>query len=142
LFTTGKLTDSFFCEARTSAIMHNSSSQFPREDSCVEMLCYLVVLQLVTVAHARTSLTAPQLEKSVLLWCARNGTRYDAHECRGLAYLSMKLAPELSVFAPLLDAVRCGKVLSEWHVNDESQTVSSIRNICASTLRNRSNSLL
>ena len=71
----------------------------------------------------------------------RTGTGYDAREGRELARLSMELAPELSSFAPLLDAVRLGETLSEWHVNDESPTVMSIRNICAAVGHGRSNPL-
>ena len=125
----------------TDAAMHDSTLSFPPAASRVEMLCYLIVLQLVTVAHTRTWLTVPHLQESIQLWCARTSTRYDARECRALACLSMQLAPELSTFAPLLDAVRLGKMLSDWRLNDDCPTVMSIRNICAAVLRRRSNSL-
>ncbi|MFB9123321.1 hypothetical protein ACFFYR_08825, partial [Paraburkholderia dipogonis] len=65
------------------------------DDARADLLCYLVVAQLVAKARTGEWLRTDHLVESGRIWCNANGARFDWHERARLGQIAADLAPQV-----------------------------------------------
>jgi len=108
------------------------------DESRAELLCYLVVAQLIAINHAGTWLKTSHLVESARIWLANNGADCDWMERATLAHTSAELAPVLLNSLELRDAVQLAQLFGHsWRLDYRSAVVQCIHNECVRHLRTR-----
>jgi hypothetical protein len=106
------------------------------DEARAELLCYLVVSQLV--AHARTGawLQPDHMVESTRIWLKANAAECDWLDRIGLARLSVNLAPIFLVFPDLCDASELAKLFTDgWLLDRRSPVVRAIFVACRNELQ-------
>lgn len=108
------------------------------DESRAELLCYLVVGQLIAINHAGTWLKTSHLVESARIWLASNGAACDWMERATLAQMSAELAPSLLSALNLRDAVKLAQLFTNsWRLDYRSEIVQRIHDESIRSLRSR-----
>jgi hypothetical protein len=108
------------------------------DEARAELLCYLVVGQLIAINHAGTWLKTSHLVESARIWLANNGADCDWMERAMLAQISSELAPGVLSRLDLRDATHLAQLfVNGWRLDYRSTTVQRIYGECVRYLRSR-----
>jgi hypothetical protein len=100
-----------------------------------ELLCYLVVGQLVAHARAGEWLRTGHLVESARIWLASNGANCDWHERVTLSRASAELAPAFLSVPLLRDDGQLARLFTDgWRLDYRSPVVREIHDACEVTL--------
>jgi hypothetical protein len=105
------------------------------EEARTELLCYLVVGQLV--AHARTGewLRTDHLVESTRIWLAGNGAKANWSDRVRLGALSEKAARDFTGLPRFADTIFLAKLFTDgWRLDYRSPVVRGIHAACESKL--------
>ena len=96
-----------------------------------ELLCYLVVGQLIAQARTGTWLLTDHVVESARIWLAANGAHCDWPERLELARMSADLAPKLAVLPPFKDAAALARLFTDgWRLDYRFPMVRGIYDVC------------
>lgn len=103
------------------------------DEACAELLCYLVVGQLVAMARTGSWLRTDHLVESARIWLANNGADCNWIERARLAQASVELA---LLFSPeFQDQAALARLFTDaWRLDYRSVTVRNLHRICVAHL--------
>ncbi|MFM0060996.1 hypothetical protein PQR64_35820 [Paraburkholderia phytofirmans] len=100
-----------------------------------ELLCYLVVAQLVAMARTSEWLRTDHLVESGRIWCKANGARFDWQERVPLGQLAAEIAPHVRETFDLTKERSLVPLFADgWMLDYESPVVCGIQEVCAARL--------
>ena len=103
--------------------------------SGADLLCHLVVAQLVVRVKTDQWAEADQVVKVIRAWSHDNEITIDWFEGVRFGYLSKQLATMLWILKPLRNMTRLGKLFtSDWEIDYESPIARGIRAVCSASL--------
>jgi hypothetical protein len=109
----------------------NNVSKDPRAD----LLCYLVVAELVAMARTGEWLRTDHLVESGRIWCKTNGGCCDWQERVSLGQIAADLAPRVrETFGLTREQSLAPLFVDGWMLDRESPVVCGIREVCAARL--------
>lgn len=108
------------------------------DEARAELLCYLVVGQLVAIDRTGTQLRTDHVIESARIWLANNGAECDWQERARLSQWSAELAPEFLPYPDLHDAEQLAKLFTDgWRLDYRSAAVQRIHDVCRAYLMRR-----
>ncbi|MFM0178738.1 hypothetical protein PQR52_09745 [Paraburkholderia aspalathi] len=105
------------------------------DEARAELLCYLVIAQLVGTARGGDWLRTDHLVESTRIWLAANGAKANWSERVRLGSLSEKVALGLAALPGLNDAEYLAKLFTDgWRLDYRSPVVCEIHTACVAEL--------
>ncbi|PRY07038.1 hypothetical protein [Paraburkholderia sp. BL25I1N1] len=105
------------------------------DDARAELLCYLVVAQLVAMARTGDWLRTDQLVESGRIWCKANGARFDWQERIALGQIAAETAPQImETFGLTRERSLVPLFRDSWMPDYASPVVCGIHEACATRL--------
>ncbi|WP_168794436.1 hypothetical protein [Paraburkholderia aromaticivorans] len=106
-----------------------------RDDIRAELLCYLVVAQLVAMARTSAWLRTDHLVESGRIWCKANRVRSDWQERVSLGQIAVELAPQVMESSGLTKEQSLVPLFVDgWMLDYASPVVCGIYGVCAGRL--------
>ena len=100
-------------------------------DARAELLCYLVVGQLIARARTGEWLRTDHLVESTRIWLAGNGAQADWSECVHLGALSERIALDFAELPRFADSASLAKLFTDgWRLDYRSPIVRGIYAAC------------
>jgi len=110
------------------------SSNFD-DEARAELLCYLVIAQLVARARTGEWLRTDHLVESGRIWCKANGVRFDWQERVSLGQTAAELAPRVrETFGLTRERSLTPLFVDGWMLDRESPVVCDIHEVCSRRL--------
>ncbi|NPT39172.1 hypothetical protein [Paraburkholderia xenovorans] len=105
------------------------------EDDRCELLCYLIVAELVAMARTGEWLRTDHLVESGRIWCNANGARFDWQERISLGQIAAELAPLVrETFGLTREPSLVPLFVDGWMLDRESPVVCDIHEVCSRRL--------
>ncbi|MFM0258044.1 hypothetical protein [Paraburkholderia sediminicola] len=102
------------------------------DEARAELLCYLVVGELVAMARTGEWLRTDHLVESARIWLQANGARCDWQDRVHLARMAAKLAPSVHAsFALTTEPALAPLFTDGWMLDYRSPIVCDIHQLCA-----------
>ena len=107
-------------------------------DTRAEMLCYLVVAELVAMARTGDWLRTDHIVESARIWIRANGVRCDWEDRIAVANAAARLAPDVLDSFNLTTERSVALLFADgWMLDYRSPTVCGIHQFCAGFLTQR-----
>lgn len=108
------------------------------DESRAELLCYLVIGELVAMAKTGNWLRTDHLVESTRIWMTANGARCDWQDRVALAQTAAELAPSVLASFQLATEQSLVPLFSDgWMLDYRSLIVCDIHRVCAARLSNK-----
>ncbi|WNC95040.1 hypothetical protein RI103_34765 [Paraburkholderia sp. FT54] len=108
------------------------------DDARAEMLCYLVVAELVALARTGEWLRTDHVVESCRIWMKANGVTCDWQDRVALAGAAARLAPDVLEAVKLTTERSLATLFSDgWMLDYGSPTVCEIHRVCSNFLTQR-----
>lgn len=105
------------------------------EEARAELLCYLVVAELVARARTGEWLRTDHLVESGRIWCKANGAHLDWQERILLGQIAAGLAPHvMETFGLMMERSLVPLFIDGWMLDYASPVVCGIHEVCADRL--------
>ena len=106
------------------------------EEGRADLICYLVVGQLIALSRTREWLRTDHLVESIRIWLASNGAEASWSERLQLGTLSEKLAHDFSWPSAFADSDFLARLFTDgWRLDYRSLDVRWLHDICDGYLR-------
>jgi hypothetical protein len=106
------------------------------DEARAELLCYLVVAQLVARARTGEWLRTDHLVESGRIWCKANGAHVGWQERIPLGQIAAELAPQvMETFGPMMERSLVPLFIDGWMLDYASPVVCGIHEVCAARLQ-------
>ncbi|PRX32227.1 hypothetical protein B0G75_104246 [Paraburkholderia sp. BL18I3N2] len=101
------------------------------DDARAELLCYLVVAQLVAMARTGEWLRTDHLVESGRIWCKANGAHFDWQERIALGQIAAEMAPQvMETFGLTRERSLVPLFRDGWMLDYASPVVCGIHEVC------------
>ncbi|MFM0224192.1 hypothetical protein [Paraburkholderia dipogonis] len=112
-----------------------STPRYFDADARAEMLCYLVVAELVAMARTGDWLRTDHIVESSRIWMRANGVACDWQDRIALAGAAARLAPDISKKTNLTTERSLAPLFADgWMLDYQSPMVCEIHRVCAGFL--------
>lgn len=102
------------------------------DEARAEMLCHLVVAQLIARARTGDWLRTDHFVESARVWSRANGASPNWFESARLRKVSVELASTIWAIDPPRDSEELAKLFTDgWQLDYRSPTVRGIHDVCA-----------
>jgi hypothetical protein len=116
--------------------MTGDNSQALNKAQHADLLCFLVMAQLIGHATTGEWLRTDHAVEASRIWAASNSADCDWFERAKLARMATEIAPTFLVFPCFTDAKELVKLLADgWQLDYRSPTVRGMLDVCAEQLR-------
>lgn len=101
-----------------------------------DLLCYLVIAQLIARARTNEWLRTDHLVESKRMWSQANGVSPDWFESERLAHVCLQLAASVWTIELLQDVEVLAKMFTDaWRLDYQSPIVRGISDVCTARLK-------
>ena len=105
------------------------------DEARAELLCYLVVAELVARARTGEWLRTDHLVESGRIWCKANGAHLDWQERVPLGQIAVDLAPQvMETFDLMMERSLVPLFIDGWMLDYASPVVCGIHEVCVTRL--------
>jgi hypothetical protein len=108
------------------------------DEARAEMLCYLVIGELVAMARTGEWLRTDHLVESARIWMTANGAECDWQDRVALAQTAAEIAPKVLASFQLATEQSLAPLFTDgWMLDYRSSIVCDIHRLCAARLSNK-----